>query len=41
MGALINTLTFMQANQVYSAEKEFVWLKADRSIGRAADLLAA
>jgi hypothetical protein len=39
--AVINTSTLMRANQVFSTNEDFVWLKPDVTIGRAADLLTA
>jgi hypothetical protein len=38
--ALINTSALMQANQVFSADADFIWLKTDRTIARVDDLLA-
>jgi hypothetical protein len=36
----INTGTMIYANQVFSAEQDFVWLMKDQTIGRMANFLA-
>jgi hypothetical protein len=37
--AVVNTSTLMPANQVFSANADFIWFRTDRTIGRAADFL--
>ena len=39
--AAVNSMTAMYANQLYSAEEDFVWLMKDYRVGTASDLLAA